>query len=1068
MIGGYNHKEIEKGMREHWKKIRLLSILQNKNSKGDPYFLLDGPPYANNSPHVGHIRNTIYKDMYIRLAFMRGNNVLFQPGFDTHGLPIENMVEKSLGFGSKKDIVKYGALKFCSKCKETAVKYKDEWLEAYDFLGSWYSWKEPYITYENKYIESVWWSFKQMWDKGLAYEGKKPVFWCPKCETALAGYEVSDKYADVTDPLIIVKFKVKGTENDYLLVFTTTPWTLPSNVAVVAKDDEDYVKVETSKGNLILAKNLVKLLDDLRTGYKILDEFKGKKLEGLEYESLLDTPTQQALQKNPKALKVYMSIPILKERISAKVAAKKGVKGGDVFEHFVSVSDGTGLVHCAPGHGKSDNLVGKHYGLPEVSPLDDQCKFTDAAGKYEGVFVKDSDPAIIEDLEKSGLMLYSHKIKHSYPLCWRCSAPLIFRMSNQWFLKVDPIKQKMLDANDKVNWQPDFAGERFNTWVANAEDWNFSRQRFWGTPIPVWKSEDGEYFVAGSIAELEKAYGKKLPDDFDLHTISEIKLKSKSGKEMSAVGDIFDVWYDSGSAPYAAFHYPFENKELFESHYPVDRINEAQDQIRGWFYSLMFCGVGALDKAPYKTISMPAWVLDKNGEKMSKSKGNYIAAGQTLLELGADNIRFYYTWDVDPAMTAKFDEAVVKTEVSRIHNILWNLHKLIITQAQASEDVKLSGNLEGVELRQEDRWIVSRLSGLVAAVNENYDNFKLHLAGKALYDFVINDWSRTYVQLVRDRLDEDDVPLQVSYYCLMTLVKLLAPVSPYISDAIYGNIRQELSGIVEDDLLVSVHLERFPATDSDEAEFFVGLRDLKLEESFEAAMQVVSAVLAARDSAQIGIRWPVKEVFIEADAAFEKKVKQLEDLVLRFVNAKSVEFKKVPKNFDVKINYKALGEEFGDKTADVATLIKKEEKHVAEKVAGNEESFKLGDFNLSKKFFNVKVLPGDGFAMGEMKSGCVFIKSALDESLAEEGYLREVGRRVQMLRKTMNLQKRDSIELSIEGDKFLLDIINQGTDALCAKVGAKKIFVGASLDKPYDELQDVVRNKKFVVRARKV
>ncbi|MCF7866760.1 isoleucine--tRNA ligase, partial [Candidatus Woesearchaeota archaeon] len=659
LIGKYDYKEVEKEIRLHWRKIELLKKIQEQNVNGDSYFLLDGPPYANNIPHVGHIRNTVYKDFYIRLAMMQGKNVLFQPGFDTHGLPIENVVEKKLGLKSKKEINQLGIKKFCDTCKENATNYKEDWLKTYEKLGSWYSWKEPYLTYDNNYIESVWWSFKKMWDKGMVYEGKKPVFWCPKCETALAGYETTDSYAEKEDPLIIVKFKVKNTENDHLLVFTTTPWTLPANVAIIVKGDADYVKTKTNQGNLIIAKNLLTLLQDLKINYEIIEEFKGEKIDGLEYEPILDVPTQQELTKNPKTQRVYMSIQLLKERVNAKVAAKLGIKSGDIHEDFVSVDDGTGLVHCAPGHGKTDNLVGIKYGLPNISPLDDQCRFTDDAGKYEGLFVKDADKTIIEDLKKQGKMLYAHKITHSYPLCWRCKSPLIFRLSNQWFLKTDTIKKQMLKANEDVVWQPEFAGERFQTWVENAEDWNFSRQRFWGIPIPIWKSEQGELKVIGSIEELEKELGEKLPKDFDLHTIGEIKFKSKTGNEMTTIGDIFDVWFDSGSAPYAAFHYPFENKEKFESHYPVDRINESQDQVRGWFYSLMFCGMGAIEKEPYKTISMPAWVVDKDGEKMSKSLGNFIGAEEAMDGYGADNVTLYYCSDVDPASTARFNPDTV-------------------------------------------------------------------------------------------------------------------------------------------------------------------------------------------------------------------------------------------------------------------------------------------------------------------------------------------------------------------------------------------------------------------------
>lgn len=1072
MLGQYLHKEIENKVRVRWRKINLLNLLQKKNEKGEPYFLLDGPPYANNIPHIGHIRNTVYKDFYIRRAFMQGKNVLFQPGFDTHGLPIENMVEKKLNLKSKKDIEVLGIKKFCDTCKENAANFKDDWMRTYDKLGSWYSWKEPYLTYNNDYIESIWWSFKQLWDKGMVYEGKKPVFWCPKCETALAGYEATDKYTDVQDPLIIVKFKVKNTEKDYLLVFTTTPWTLPANVAVVAKEDEDYVKVQTSEGNLILAKNLISLLDEIKIEHKVVEEFKGKKLDGLRYESVVDVPAQKELEKNPNALRVYMSIPILKERVASKIQSKKGVESKDLFEHFVSVNEGTGLVHCAPGHGKTDNLVGKHYNLPEVSPLDDQCKFTDQAGKYEGKFVKSADSEIMDDMKKKGVLLYAAKLTHSYPLCWRCSSPLIFRMSNQWFLKTDMIKDDMLRFNEEVNWQPDFAQERFRSWVANAEDWNFSRQRFWGVPIPIWKSDDGELFVAGSKKDLENKLGKNLDEDFDLHTISGLKLKSDSGKDLKAIGDIFDVWFDSGSAPFAAFHYPFENKEIFEKHYPVDRINESQDQIRGWFYSLMFCGVATFGKAPYKTISMPGWVVDKDGEKMSKSLGNFVGAEEAMEKFGADNVRFYYCSDIDPSSLAKFNPDTVKQEAGRFHNTLWNLHKLLVTQVQAEaalkNDFKIISDLGKEKLEVEDEWILSKLSSMIYNVKQYYKNFRLHLAGREISDFVMNDLSRTYVQLVRERLDDDKLPLSIIHYSLLNSLRILAPISPFVSDEIYYNFKEHISEYSDYNYLDSIHLELLPGTDKNELVILDKFKKSFLEESFVYLLDAVSAVLAARDNASIGIRWPVKDIIVETSDDVKVHLKKLESVLLRFVNAKSVNFKKGPSKIEIKVNFRNLGKAFGQETGDVATVIKEKEQIIKEKIGSGEKEFMIGPYKLISDYFEVSVLPAEGYSMGEFKSGKAFIKSELDEDMMPEGFSREIVRRIQMLRKNMNLQKKDRIELSVEADDDLLKMISPFSESLKEKVGANALHLGKAIFKHDEILEDKVKSKNVLLKARKI
>jgi isoleucyl-tRNA synthetase len=532
-------KSLQKKYDHYWKEKDLLGKLQKKNKGGKGYFYLDGPPYANFVPHVGHIRNTVYKDLGIRLAFMKGYNVLFQPGFDTHGLPVENMVEKKLKLHSKKSIEKIGVGHFTKTCREWATTNKDLWLEAYKLLGSWYAWKEPYLTYNNDYLESGWWSFKQMWNKKLVYEGQKPVFWCPKCETALSGYEVTDSYIMKSDPSIIIKFKLKN-KDDYLLVFTTTPWTLISNTAIVAKADEMYVKVETVLGNLILAKKRLDILADLGIGFKVIEEFEGKKLDSMKYEPILDVPMQRELGKNKTSHRIYMSIPILKERVPSKVAAKKNVgESGDIYEHFVSVEEGTGLVHTAPGHGKTDNEIGVHYKLEEASPLDSSCNFTDMAGQFKGMFVKDADKDILKLLESGGKLVYHATAEHKYPVCWRCKAPLIFRMSNQWFVKID--RDAMVKLNEKVRWLPGYAGERFESWVLNAEDWNISRQRYWGIPIPVWKCECGKSEIVSSFAELKKKSIEKLNDNFDLHNASKVKIRCSCGKEMERIKDIFDV-----------------------------------------------------------------------------------------------------------------------------------------------------------------------------------------------------------------------------------------------------------------------------------------------------------------------------------------------------------------------------------------------------------------------------------------------------------------------------------------------------------------------------------------------
>ncbi len=1051
----------EKDMRSLWREKKLLEKLNAKRKDGDKYFLLDGPPYANYVPHVGHIRNTVYKDLYIRWEFMKGKNVLFQPGFDTHGLPIENMVEKKLNLKSKKDIQKLGISNFMKTCRESAALNKDLWMEVYDLLGSWYSWKEPYLTYENSYIESTWWSFKKLWDKGLAYEGKKPVFWCPSCETALAGYEATDSYKNVTDPSIYIKFQLVDDPKTSLLVYTTTPWTLPANCAVVVHPEKEYVKVRTKDHqNLILAKARLGLLDEFEVSYEVIEEFLGKKLDGLKYNPILDVPSQQKLVGDENALRVYMSIPILKERVGSKVAAKKGISTGDIFEDFVTVDEGTGLVHCAPGHGKSDNEIGKHYNIPEVSPLDDQCKFTDDVGKFKGIFVKEADHAIADELHKTGRLLHYGTIEHSYPLCWRCKSPLIFRMSNQWFLKVQSIKDKMLEANENVNWQPDFAKERFSKWVANAEDWNFSRQRYWGVPIPIWKGESGKTIVIGSEEELRKLSVKELPEGFDLHTVNDVQIKDpETGELMSRINDIFDVWFDSGSAPHASLHYPFENRKLFEEHYPISRINESQDQIRGWFYSLMFCGVGTFGKAPYKTVSMPGWVLDDKGEKMSKSLGNVVFAKDALEEFGADAIRFYYCWDVGPQNTQKFSISTIKNDVRRFFTIWRNIVTLVKNQSRKFSRKNFEDKTVVDDLKVEDRWLISRYNRLVKEFREHIESFDLNLAGRALSGFLMDDLSRTYIQFVRERLDkEDDVSAQLIAFTLWETAKLSAAITPHTSEEVY----QELVPLCDDDVEDSVHLEELPLPS-------VELIDDELEEDMRNSLEVIGAILSARDRAQLGVRWPAKTIIVDTeDEKITKSVERLKNIILAQTNIKELKLEHVDVRFDVKPNFQAFGKVFGEKTGDAITSFRKNEAKIVEKISVRED-MTIGGFEFAKELFNLSKIVPDGFSYGEFKAGSAYLSLDVPEDLEIEGFSRELMRRMQQLRKESGLEKNDSIDALIVAGE-LADKLQEHLKTIKTKIGANNLEILKDDDgKSLEVTKNVkIKGREFTLELKKI
>jgi len=887
--GQYSPKELEQRIREYWESNKLLQKLTKFNPKKKKFYLLDGPPYANADAHVGHVKTTTLKDIWSKFKLMQGYSSWFQPGFDMHGLPIENMVEKKLGIKSKQDIEMMGVEKFIEECRKFATGNEQNWLAMYKQLGAWRGYQEPYITFKNYYIESGWWTVKQLFEKGMLVMGDKSIHWCPHCETALSGYEVSDSYADVKDPSIYVKFPLVGKENEYIVAMTTTPWTLVSNVAIAVHPDEYYLKVKVGNDILIIAEKRAEpvLKELLNLDYEVVEKILGKDLEGIKYKPLFDVPAQNKLDKNPNARRIILSIPVLsKKSFKHKLTETKETKEENVKE-FVTMNEGSGAVHTAPGHGPEDHLIGQHYNLPIVSPLDEQGKYTEDGGEFKGIFVKDADKIIAEKLEKKNLLLYFDWVIHAYPLCWRCKSPLVFRVSKQWFFKIDEIKEKMIKENQKVKWLPEFGRERFHNWLEDAVDWCISQQRYWGIPLPVWicqKCEDID--VIGSLPELQKRSLKKLPKYIDLHkhVVDKIEIECKNcGNSMRRVPDTMNVWFDSGIAPWASLGYPYQNKELFEKLWPVDLVNESQDQIRGWFYSLMFCGVAAFNMSPYKAVGLNGWVVDEKGDKMSKSLGNVVWANDALEKLGSDILRLYYCWEVASWEVQSFSFKTAD-EIRKALNILWNSYSFFTTYV--GEDFKLNFR----KLKLEDRWIQSRLNSLVQEATEHLENFEFHNAGRKIVDFVISDLSRVYIKLIRDRVwvseagADKQVALSVLYQCLLTAAKLLAPITPFLSEEIYRNL---------DGKEKSVFMAEWPEANKK-------LIDQELEEQLELAKEITEAVLAARQQAGIKLRWPISEVLVQTENKNVVKTLDTVDSVLLFLcNVKSIGVTK-----------KSLGDEF--------------------------------------------------------------------------------------------------------------------------------------------------------------
>ncbi|MCD6381489.1 MAG: isoleucine--tRNA ligase [Candidatus Aenigmarchaeota archaeon] len=868
----YNFKKIEEEIREYWQKIEISKKLTEFRKGKQKFYLLDGPPYVNARPHVGHIKTTTCKDIWTKFKLMQGYDAWIQAGFDCHGLPIEVMVEKDMEIKSKSDIEnKIGVENFIKSCLEKVENNERAWLSIYQKLGAWRGFYEPYLTNKKYYMLSAWWSLKKLYEKGMLVRGEYPIHWCPHCETALAGYEVSDSYRNVTDPAIYIKFKLKG-KNEFIIVYTTTPWTLVANVALAVHPEETYVKLKVGDEIYIVAEKRLEYLKDILQG-EIIDKIKGKDLEGVEYEPLLSVPQQKEISKDEKAHRIYMSISIMKRKKYKK--HETGQTEEEEFEEFVTMDEGTGVVHVAPGHGPSDYRLGKHYDLPIASPVDEKGKFTEEAGEFSGLFVKDADNLIIEKLKEEGKLLYAGKVTHSYPVCWRCKTPLIFRMSKQWYLKVEPIKEKMIEANESVKWMPSHAKIRFHNWLENRDDWCISQQRFYGIPLPIWECEKcGHIEVIGSEEELkEKAITNVNLDDLHRHVVDQIELKCpKCGEIMKRVKDIFNVWFDSGIAPWASVGYPFNNKELFERMFPCDLIVESQDQIRGWFDSLMFTSMGTFDKPPYRAVGMTGWVVDEKGEKMSKSVGNVVWADEALNKLGADALRLYYAWETSPWETQKFSLRSCQ-KISRDLNILWNVYQFYKMYSKYWD-----GSYE--EDRTEDRWIISRVNSLNEAIVRHMENFEFHVVGRLLVDFIVNDLSRTYVKLIRDRTwpyyDGKDKgnAFRTLLYVLEHVVKMLAPITPFITEKIYQDLFKEKE---------SVHLEDWPKVEKDRI-------DEELEEGIRLILQAVELANARRHEIGIKLRYPLKLLIVKGKKEDIKKMEKLSNAVKILANVKDVHF----------------------------------------------------------------------------------------------------------------------------------------------------------------------------------
>ena len=980
----YKPSKSEEEILKWWKTSRAYEKTKRKLLKKPKFYFLDGPPFVTNPPHVGTGWNKTLKDVVIRFQRMKGHNVHDQPGYDCHGLPVELMVEKSLNLTSKKDIENViGIDRFIAECK----KYSDVNIEAqtrvFKDLGIWMDWDRPYITYHDRYIESVWWTVKQAQRKKLLYKGLRVVHWCPHDETALAGYEVTDEYRMIKDYSIYVKLPIVDKPGEFLLIWTTTPWTLPANEGVMVHPDMTYSVVEVGSEKLIIAKErLSAVLGD--RPYKVLEELKGEDLEGIAYTPPLLEETHQ--KTGEKLHRVFLS------------------------SEYVTMTDGTGLVHMAPGHGEEDFEVGQRNGLPVLSPVDGSGHFTPEAGKYAGLQVREANPVIVKDLGTKGLLFREETIEHSYPHCWRCKTPLILRASDQWFIKITKFKQKMIQENRRVRWTPEWGGsKRFHAWLDGARDWVISRQRYWGAPLPVWTCQEcGEHTVVGSRAELEKiAIGH--PRKFELHRngVDRIETRCKCGGRASREPDVLDGWLDSGVASWAGLDFPRNPQEL-RAWWPADAILEAHDQTRGWFYYQLNVSTLAFNKSPYKAVLMHGHTLDPDGEKMSKSKGNFVSPEDVIGKLGRDALRFYTlqttVWD-----DFRFSWNAVES-AARDLQIVWNVFSFatLYMNLDKFNHNKWTTRKLARSFHPEDKWLLSRTETMVRDVTKHLDRLEIHLAVRALKDFAIEDLSHWYIRLVRRRFwlektSRDKLAAYtVLHHALRSWLGLAAPAVPFLTETIYGKAFRNTKGLN----LESIHMTSWPITDKKWI-------NKTLEEEMRIVQHIADAAASARQSKKIKLRQPVSTILIVADKPIVKRaLRTLHDLLLQQANAKEVKLVSLDeeerlKKLIVEPNFKALGPAFRGDANKIAEKIRSLDGRQLMQAFKEEGLFQIKleekEYKVTSEMVSFKEEIPENHAIGSFEEGRVYVDLTIPNELVREGFLREVIRRLQEMRKRLDL-----------------------------------------------------------------
>ena len=1042
-----NFVDREKETVKFWKENEIFEKSIEERKDDPTYTFYDGPPTANGKPHIGHVLTRVIKDMIPRYRTMKGYMVPRKAGWDTHGLPVELEVEKKLGLDGKEQIEEYGLEPFIKHCKESVWKYKGMWEDFSSTVGFWADMDNPYVTYDNNFIESEWWALKQIWDKKLLYKGFKIVPYCPRCGTPLSSHEVAQGYKSVKERSAVVRFKVTG-EDAYFLAWTTTPWTLPSNVALCVNPDETYVKVKAADGyTYYMAEALLdKVLAGLAVktgqtvdGKELATDEDGKVAENISGEGVDYTVLEKFAG---KALEYKEYEPLF--ACAGEAAAKQHKKGHFVTcDTYVTMSDGTGIVHIAPAFGEDDAKVGRKYDLPFVQFVDGKGELTEET-PYAGLFVKKADPEVLKDLDKEGKLFDAPKFEHDYPFCWRCDTPLIYYARESWFIKMtDPeVKANLIANNKKINWIPETIGTgRFGAWLENVQDWGISRNRYWGTPLNIWQCEDcGEMMSIGSIAEL-KEKSDNCPDNIELHRpyIDAVTCKcGKCGGTMKRVPEVIDCWFDSGSMPFAQHHYPFENKDIFEQQFPAKFISEAVDQTRGWFYSLLAISTLLFNKAPYENVIVLGHVQDADGQKMSKSKGNAVDPMEALNKHGADAIRWYFYENSAPWLPNRFHDKAVTEGQRKFMGTIWNTYAFFVLYANIDDFDATKYTLEYDKLPVMDKWILSKLNTVVKTVDDNLNNYKITETARTLEDFV-DELSNWYVRRCRERfwakgMEQDKINAYMTLYTtLVTLCKTAAPMIPFMTESIYRN----LVCSIDKSAPISVHLCDFPKVQEDWI-------DKELEDNMEDVLNAVVIGRACRNATNIKNRQPIGRMFIKAPWKLNEF---FTDIIADELNVKSVEYKDDVREFTsytFKPQLKTLGPKYGKFLGEIRKQLTELDGNKAMDELNNAGFITLQvngqDIRLEKADLLIEMTQMEGYVANSDKGITVVMDTNLTPELIEEGFVREIVSKIQTMRKDAGFEVMDRIKVYVSGNDRIADLMQRNAEQVKSVVLADDII----------------------------